>query len=278
MKRLLTLGVAAAAAVLLTGCFKLGPGSMATYTVQPQPAPGSCQYSWIGRFPLPDPNCTPGAINPQVTQANIGSTICQSGYASSIRPPEYITEAEKATSALAYDYTGSFQTGEYDHLIPLELGGDPNDSLNLWVEPNDIPGATTTANTKDVLENQLNYLVCSGQLSLFAARVVISSNWVTAYQTYVGPLPSPTTPPTPPPSSGASCQATASPANDGYSGDYNVSITSNQPDQEATASDTGDTWSDLTNSSGDVVVLLYYTSPGEQINVTVGAASCSTTA
>ena len=196
-------------------------------------------------------------------------------YASSIRPPENITETEKGASALAYGYTGSFQTGEYDHLIPLEVGGDPNDPANLWVEPNDISGATTTSNSKDVLENRLNSLVCSGQLTLFAAQLAISFNWATAYQTYVGALPSPTTPP---PSSGASCQATASASNDGYSGDYDVHINSNQPDQLATASDAGNKWSDYTNSSGYVDIRLYYTSPGELITVTVGAASCSTTA
>ncbi len=56
-------------------------------------------------------------------------------------------------SAAAYGYTGPFSTGEYDHLVPLELGGDPNDPANLWLEPNDRPGATSTANTKDALEN-----------------------------------------------------------------------------------------------------------------------------
>ena len=35
--------------------------------------------------------------------------------------------------------------------------------------------------------------------------------------------------------------AIAAPANDGYSGDYDVHITSDEPDQEATASGTGDT-------------------------------------
>ena len=90
--------------------------------------------------------------------------------------------------------------------------------------------------------------------------------------------PSGTTSPGTTPTSGASCQASASPANDGYSGDYNVDITSNQPYTEATASDSTDKWSDETNGSGDVVIKLYYTSPGESITVTVGAATCSTTA
>ena len=80
------------------------------------------------------------------------------------------------------------------------------------------------------------------------------------------------------PTSGAWCRAGASPANDGYSGDYNVDITSNQPYTEATASDSSDKWSDETNGSGDVVIRLYYTSAGESITVTVGVASCSTTA
>lgn len=80
------------------------------------------------------------------------------------------------------------------------------------------------------------------------------------------------------PTSGASCQASASPANDGYSGDYDVDITSNQPYREATASDSTDSWSDETNASGDVVIRLYDTSPGQSIIVAVGAARCSTAA
>jgi cardiolipin synthase A/B len=80
------------------------------------------------------------------------------------------------------------------------------------------------------------------------------------------------------PASRASCQASSVPANDGYSGDYNVDITSNQPYTEATASDSTDKWSDETNGSGDVVIKLYYTTAGQSITVTVGAATCSTTA
>jgi hypothetical protein len=81
-----------------------------------------------------------------------------------------------------------------------------------------------------------------------------------------------------PASAKAWCTATASPANDGYSGDYEVHITSDQPDQEATASDAGDTWQQRTGSSGETTITLWHTSPGETITVTVGAASCSATA
>jgi len=103
---------------------------------------------------------------------------------------------------------------------------------------------------------------------------------------FTAPTPAPSTPTSPSrttpspttPTSAASCQGNASPANDGYSGDYNVDITSNQPNTEATASDSTDKWSDETNSSGAVTITLYHTSPGESITVTVGAATCSTTA
>jgi hypothetical protein len=119
-----------------------------------------------------------------VTQANIATTICTLGYTATIRPPESITAPEKVMSAAAYGYTGSLHTAEYDHLIPLELGGDPNDPANLWVQPNDRSGATTTYNTKDTLERSLKNLVCTGQMTLAPARQAIASNWVAAYQRY----------------------------------------------------------------------------------------------
>jgi hypothetical protein len=135
-----------------------------------------------GVYPMPDPHCTPGAINPQVTQDTVASTICVPGYTATIRPPESITEPEKVASAAAYGYTGSFRTGQCDHLVPLELGGDPNAAANLWVEPNDGASATTTANSKDALESRLHDLVCSGRMPLATAQRVFATDWVAAYQ------------------------------------------------------------------------------------------------
>ncbi len=114
-----------------------GPGPT-NYTVQPQPAPGSCHYRTAADGQnLPDPNCTPGAVNPKVTPDTLEATICRTGYTKSIRPPKEITEAEKKANAAAYSYTGQLSRAEYDHLVPLEVGGDPNDPRNLWVEPGD---------------------------------------------------------------------------------------------------------------------------------------------
>jgi hypothetical protein len=119
-----------------------------------------------------------------VTQANIATTICRPGYTASVRPPVSVTGREKRASAAAYAYKGSLRTGEYDHLISLELGGDPNDSRNLWLEPNDRPGTASTYNTKDTLENALHRRVCSGAMPLAAARRAIATDWVAAYRRY----------------------------------------------------------------------------------------------
>lgn len=53
-----------------------------------------------------------------MSQADIGRTICRTGYTETIRPPEYITEAEKRGSLLAYGDRRSLHDYEYDHLSP----------------------------------------------------------------------------------------------------------------------------------------------------------------
>ena len=96
----------------------VGPGPTDPYTVQPQPAPGSCHYrNAADGAALPDPACTPGATNPLVTPQTLYSTICMKGYSASIRPPREITDSEKRANAAAYGYTGSLADTEYDHLL-----------------------------------------------------------------------------------------------------------------------------------------------------------------
>ena len=165
---------------------QVGPGPQAIYTVQPQPAPGSCHYAYVGPYPLPDPHCTPGRSIPRSPRPTSAPPSAGAGTPRASAHRRAITEPEKEASAAAYGYTGPFSTAEYDHLIPLELGGDPNDPANLWVEPPDNPDATSTANTKDLLENRLNRLVCAGQLTLAAAQQAIATDWVAAYERYGG--------------------------------------------------------------------------------------------
>ncbi|WP_330179351.1 hypothetical protein OHB26_23115 [Nocardia sp. NBC_01503] len=157
-----------------------GPGR---YTVQAQPAPGTCHFGKTSDGqPLPDPVCTPGATNPNVTAANLADTICKSGYTASIRPNSNITGREKEANIKSYGYTGDPRDAEYDHLISLELGGDPNDPRNLWVEPPspDHKAGGGTANPKDRVENQLHSLICSGKVALTDAQGAIAADWTTA--------------------------------------------------------------------------------------------------
>ena len=140
--------------------------------VQPQPDPGSCHATGSGELSEPDPSCTPGALNPAVTQATIGQTICMSGYSESVRPAEHITAKEKLGSMAAYGDNGSPSDFEYDHLVSLELGGAANDPRNLWPEPGGSP------NPKDSVENALHRLVCSGEMSLAQAQKIIATGWI----------------------------------------------------------------------------------------------------
>ena len=107
---------------------------------------------------------TPGVLNPDVTEATIGSTICKRGWTRTIRPPASYTNDLKLRQMREYERAGSPHVYQEDHLISLELGGDPTDPRNLWPEP--YPRAAQM----DQVENELNADVCSGKLSLAEAQ------------------------------------------------------------------------------------------------------------
>ena len=113
---------------------------------------------------LADPARTPGVLNPDVTQANIRSTICRRGWTDTIRPPTEYTNTLKRKQMRQYGEAGSLSDYQEDHLISLELGGNPTDPRNLWPEP--YPRAADV----DRIENELNSEVCSGQLTLAQAQ------------------------------------------------------------------------------------------------------------
>ena len=114
---------------------------------------------------LADPVRTPGVLNPDVTQANIKQTICVQGWTRTVRPPVEYTNELKVKQMRAYHELGSPSDYQEDHLISLELGGNPTDPRNLWPEP--YPRAAQV----DQIENDLNAKVCSGALSLDDAQL-----------------------------------------------------------------------------------------------------------
>lgn len=148
-----------AAGLLLAGC--QGPagdttphsGSASplgsTGSVTPiRPAPGSCQVI-EGRA---DVRCTPGAINLDVTQATIGTTVCVPGWTVKIRPPAAYTNLLKTSQMIEYGQTGPPSDFEEDHLINLGIGGAPQDPHNLFPQPRTGP---RSASVKDQEETQL---------------------------------------------------------------------------------------------------------------------------
>jgi hypothetical protein len=107
---------------------------------------------------------TPGVLNPAVTQATIAVTICRRGWTRTVRPPVDYTNALKRRGLQQYQLRGPPSAFQEDHLISLELGGDPLDPRNLWPEP--YPRAAEV----DRIENDLNRRVCDGSLTLAEAQ------------------------------------------------------------------------------------------------------------
>jgi hypothetical protein len=72
----------------------------------------------LAQSALPDPTRTPGAVDPAVTQATIGDTICVPGWTLTVRPPERYTEELKRRQIEEYGYADR-RLGDYeeDHLF-----------------------------------------------------------------------------------------------------------------------------------------------------------------
>jgi hypothetical protein len=155
------------------------------------------------------PPAVTGALNPEVTPATIKDTICKSGWTQTVRAPASFTTMLKLTQMQALGYSEpnplpriKTKSGkgtrpdlrkctarsatpacwEEDHLIALELGGNPTDPTNLWPEP---WNGSYSAHEKDALENTLKRLVCAGDLPLADAQQAIRTDWVKAYLQYV---------------------------------------------------------------------------------------------
>jgi len=179
-------------------------------SIQPYalPSPPPAPPALVGAIPwvLPLAAVTPGAINPAITQSNMGSTVCATFWGTGtwttalVRPATaYTTSIKVAQLAGSYSmfsstwgsYTGNY---EEDHLISLILGGHPTDPANLWPQPRDSVTLSNNAETKDLLEVKLHTLVCNNQTTLAEAQTAIASNWTAAYLRYMGMSTSPALP------------------------------------------------------------------------------------
>ncbi len=104
---------------------------------------------------------TPGALNPDVTQASIRDDDLREGLDAHGPAAGLLHERAQASFSCRSTASTAHPSGyQEDHLISLELGGNPSDPRNLWPEP--YPRAAQV----DQIENQLNALICSGTITL----------------------------------------------------------------------------------------------------------------
>jgi hypothetical protein len=144
-----------------------------TILVRPRTRTARCT-----RGVLADRRCSPGAYYSRLTKA----VICSPSYrTSSVRnvpqTEKYEVEREYGMASRLYG-----RSIEIDHIISLELGGS-NAIANLFPEPG---SGAASYHAKDRLENRLHSMVCSGSISLSAARRGIAANWRLLYRRVFG--------------------------------------------------------------------------------------------
>ena len=165
------------AVVVLAAVYAVGQGALSVRARPPASAAGTCH----AHGGLPDRECTPGVRDRNVTQSNIGRTICRPGYSATVRPPSSYTTDLKRRQLKDYGYYAGhgLRSYEEDHLISLELGGSPRSPRNLWPEAySPKPGARQ----KDTVENYLHARVCSHAEKLARAQHDEATNWVAIYR------------------------------------------------------------------------------------------------
>ena len=127
------------------------------------------------------------ALNPAVSQATIGTTICVRGWTATIRPPASYTDALKRQQLQQFagrhqgDPQWNVAGTEEDHRLSLDLGGAPMDPMNL------SPEVHRSSMLKDQDEAALGGSqgkVCRGELTLQQAQQELISTWLAAWPDY----------------------------------------------------------------------------------------------
>lgn len=177
-RRLLSMTNIIAGTIVLTTALAVPAAAASPGTsAGPDASAATCSTSYL---PLPDPSCTPGVTNPDVTQATIHSTICVSGWTSTIRPPTTYTNKLKQQGIIDYGYSDTNMSDyEEDHFLALEDGGDPSDPRNLWPQPH---AGDANSYDKDGVETKVKNAICAGTVTLAAAQQAMLTDWTTAEQ------------------------------------------------------------------------------------------------
>lgn len=145
-----------------------------------EPADDSCRVRMRNGYPVPDPRCTPGGVNPAVTEDLLRNPAWRT------REVRNCAESESQKHA-AYGWyaetkprvnSNENQVCELDHLVPLELGG-ADGMGNIWPEcgPDGVTLNQRYFKQKDHVENYLTEEVKAGRMSLREAQQGIARDW-----------------------------------------------------------------------------------------------------
>jgi hypothetical protein len=193
MKNSVKLSIACIAALLAFGialpsfadetgaiCKSFNIDLAASQPLHPGTATTNCKVGKSMGFPVPDPKCTPGAVNPSVTVA----TLRDPRFKPECVHGEPKSAEEKAKLYAAYGLTepeknaGPTRSCELNRLVPLELGG-ANGTDNIWplCGPPDVMQSARYFNDKDKVDRYLVMMVKMNRMELDVAQKGVVTDW-----------------------------------------------------------------------------------------------------
>jgi hypothetical protein len=140
----------------------------------------TCKTKTSHGFPIPDPTCTSGAFNPTLTLA----VFQEKNFKTSCVRDNLTSASQKKATYGWYgitkpeDNSGTTETCELDHLVPLVMGGA--DSLdNIWPQcgPKGVVRKERYFPQKDCVEVYLADQVRTGVKDLAEAQRAIAKDW-----------------------------------------------------------------------------------------------------
>ena len=144
------------------------------------PAPGGCTPKMSNGFQIPDPSCSPGAINPTLTL----KVLKTKGFTTKCVRDQASSKKQKEQTYVWYEIkkpknnSGKRQTCELDHIISLQLGGA--DTLeNLWPQCGraNVALPKRSFKRKDDVENYLARQIKDGKIGVKEAQQGIAEDW-----------------------------------------------------------------------------------------------------
>ena len=144
------------------------------------PPTAGCTVKMSRGHPIPDPSCSPGAVNPTLTL----KLLKTKGFTTKCVRNMATTPAQKAQTYAWYNIPrpqnnqGNSMTCELDHIVSLQLGGA--DTLdNLWPQcgPNGVPLPKRHFKLKDDVENFIARQIKAGAMDMKDAQRRIAEDW-----------------------------------------------------------------------------------------------------